>query len=94
MISDLETLIRSLAKSGKLNHISLGFTNSGQWGASYRGVLDADKRMVDHPDPVEALKAALSGKKPSPPPPPPKKTRARPAPKPLAAQVDDDEDLL
>lgn len=94
MSSDLENLIRSLWKSGRLNHISVAFMNDGEWSASYRGVQDADKRMISHPDPVEALKAALSGKKPPPPPPPPKKTRARPVPKPVAAPVDDDEDLL
>lgn len=93
-MSDLETLIRSLAKSGRLNHLSLGFLSNGQWGASYRGVLDADKRMADHPDPVAALIAALSGRKPAPPPPPPQKTRVRPAPKPVAAPLEDDEDLL
>ena len=94
-MSDLETLIHSLAKSGRLNHISMGHdTATGGWFASYRGVKDEDKRMITHGDPVQALLAVLSGKKPAPPPPPPKKTRARPAPKPVAAPVDDDEDLL
>lgn len=93
-MSQLEDLIRSLAKSGRLNHLSLGFLNNGQWGASYRGVSDADKRIVDHPDPVDALISALSGKKPPPPPPPPKKTRARPVAAVAPAPVDDDEDLL
>ena len=95
MSDTLENLMRSLAKSGRLNHLSVGYDiQTGGWFASYRGVLDADKRLVTHADPADALMAALSGKKPPPPPPPPKKTRARPAPPPVAAPVDDDEDLL
>ena len=62
MTDDLATLIRSAAKSGRLNHLSLAWIN-GKWSASYRGVADPDKRIVDHSDPADALIAALTGRK-------------------------------
>lgn len=62
MTDDLAALIRSAAKSGRLNHLSLAWIN-GKWSASYRGVADPDKRIVDHSDPADALIAALTGRK-------------------------------
>lgn len=65
---DLETLIRSAARSGNLNHLSLAFID-GKWSASYRGVSDSDKRIVEHVDPVDAMVTALTGRKVTTPPP-------------------------
>lgn len=59
----LELALRSLAKSGRLNHLSVAFVN-GQWEASYRGVDNADKKIVQHKDVVEAITAALKVRKP------------------------------
>jgi hypothetical protein len=57
-VSDLETLLRAAAKSGRLNYISVGFTK-GVWSASYRGVEDREGRMFDSKDVVVALTGAL-----------------------------------
>ena len=80
-MTELETAIRTAARSGRLNHLSLAFMN-GKWSASYRGVSDPDKRIVDHADPVAAMVAALTGKRPVAPP----KAKTKP--------VDDEDDLL
>jgi hypothetical protein len=61
-VSDLESLIRAAARTGRLNHLSIGFI-AGEWSASYRGVADSDKRIVGHVDPVDALVSALTGRK-------------------------------
>ena len=59
MTCDLESALRSAAKSGRLNYISVGFSN-GVWSASYRGVDDRDGRICDHKDVVVALTTALT----------------------------------
>ncbi len=58
-MSDLETHLRSAAKAGRLNYISVGFSK-GVWSASYRGVDDRDGRIFDHKDVVAALTGALT----------------------------------
>lgn len=94
-MNELETLIRSLAKSGRLNHLSVGHDSAtGGWFASYRGVLDADKRMVTHEDPASALLSALTGRKIEPPPKPKRIAPKAKTPTPLAPVADDDEDDL
>lgn len=65
-MSDLESMIRSAAKSGRLNHISVGFIN-GKWSASYRGVENKDGRIAAHVDPVCAMIEAITGRKTLPP---------------------------
>jgi len=88
-VSELEAAIRNAARSGRLNHVSVGFIN-GKWSASYRGVEDRDGRIVAHSDPVSALMGALTGRKiPEPPPPAPVAKKKKPTP-----VVEDDEDLL
>lgn len=62
MTDELATLIRTAAKSGRLNHLSVAYMN-GKWSASYRGVSDPDKRIIEHTDPVDALIGALTGRK-------------------------------
>lgn len=62
MTDELATLIRTAAKSGRLNHLSVAYMN-GKWSASYRGVADHDKRIVEHSDPADALIGALTGRK-------------------------------
>lgn len=59
----VEITIRNLAKSGRLNHLSIAFT-SGQWEVSYRGVDHHDTKIVRHKDVIEALEAALKVRKP------------------------------
>lgn len=86
-MSDLETTIRSLAKNGRLNHFSLLFNNNGTWSASYRGVDHNDKRIAEHADPVSALTAALSGRKPS------EAPAAKPVRKPRRPTPQDDNDF-
>ena len=54
----LEEKIRQLAKSGRLNYLSLAHTEKG-WEAYYRGVEDSDKRQTMNKDPVAALTEAL-----------------------------------
>jgi len=72
---DLPALIRAAAKSGRLNHISVGFINE-KWSASYRGVEDRDGRIFCHSDPVDALIGAITGRKiPEPPVVKPKRTK-------------------
>lgn len=82
----LEDLLREAAKSGRLNHLSIAWLHTGLWGAAYRGQAHTDHRMVDHPDVVCALRAALTGKPGSAPViEKPKRTRAK-----AAAPVVDD----
>lgn len=59
---DIESTLRSMAKSGRLNHVSVGFIN-GKWSASYRGVEDRDGRIVESNDIVSAFIGALTGRK-------------------------------
>lgn len=75
MSSDLENTLRSMAKSGRLNHVSVGFIN-GKWSGSYRGVENRDGRIFDADDPVAALIGALTGRKIAPPHPQPKARKA------------------
>ena len=72
-MSDLENTLRTMAKSGRLNHISVGFIN-GKWSAAYRGVEDLDGRIFEANDIVSALIGALTGRKVTAPP-DPKKVR-------------------
>lgn len=65
-MSDLENTLRTMAKSGRLNHVSVGFSN-GKWSGSYRGVENRDGRIFDADDPVSALIGALTGRKVAPP---------------------------
>lgn len=62
-MSDLESALRSAAKSGRLNYLSLSFTAKGTWEATYRGVADQDLRHVEHSDPASAIHSALIGRK-------------------------------
>ncbi len=61
-MSDLESTLRSMAKSGRLNHVSVAFSN-GKWSGSYRGVEDRDGRHFEANDVVSALMGALTGRK-------------------------------
>lgn len=61
-MNDLPSIIRAAAKSGRLNHISVGFID-GKWSASYRGVEDRDGRVFAHSDAVDALIGAITGRK-------------------------------
>lgn len=61
-MSDLESTLRTMARSGRLNHVSVGFIN-GKWSASYRGVENKDGRIVDDKDIVIAFMGALTGRK-------------------------------
>ena len=82
-MTDLSDLIRRSAKAGRLNYLSLAFSD-GMWEAYYRGVEDNDKRIVRHKDAVCALMEALTGKKADAPKevsPPKEKPAAKPAPK-------------
>lgn len=65
-MSDLESTLRTMAKSGRLNHVSVGFIN-GKWSAAYRGVEDRDGRIFESNDIVAALIGALTGRKIAPP---------------------------
>ena len=65
-MSDLEGTIRTLARNGRLNHVSVGFSN-GKWCAAYRGVDDRDGRIFEDRDPIVALIGALTGRKIAPP---------------------------
>lgn len=62
MTTDLETALRTAAKSGRLNHVSVGWIN-GKWSGSYRGVENRDGRIFDHDDIVSALIGAITGRK-------------------------------
>lgn len=62
-MSDLESALRSAARSGRLNYLSLSFTAKGTWEATYRGVADQDLRHIEHSDPASAILSALSGRK-------------------------------
>ena len=82
-MTDLSDLIRRSAKAGKLNHLSVAFTN-GMWETYYRGVDDKDKRIARHKDVVCSMVEALTGKKADAPKevlPPKEKPAAKPAPK-------------
>lgn len=57
----LEDVLRDAARSGRLNHVSLAYTDKG-WEAAYRGASHGDHRMTTHADPACALRAALTGK--------------------------------
>lgn len=61
-MSDLETTLRTMARNGRLNHVSVGFIN-GKWSGSYRGVEDRDGRIFEASDPVAAIMGALTGRK-------------------------------
>lgn len=61
-MSDLETTLRTMARNGRLNHVSVGFIN-GKWSGAYRGVEDRDGRIFEAADPVAALIGALTGRK-------------------------------
>ena len=95
MSQDLESILRSAAKSGRLNHLTLAAKWDGGWEAGYRGVATDDHRIVTHSDPVAALTGALTGRK-QPEPEKPKRNR-----KAIIAEMearrsvpDDNEDLL
>lgn len=57
----LEEKIRQLAKSGRLNYLSLAHTENG-WEAYYRGVDDNDKRHAVNKDAVAAMAEALGAR--------------------------------
>lgn len=54
----LEEKIRQLAKSGRLNYLSLAHTEKG-WEAYYRGVENDDKQYCVSKDPIAAMAQAL-----------------------------------
>lgn len=60
-MSDLETLIRDLAKRGELNHIGLSADMNGKvFVASYRDTTGHHTvQYAENRDPVEAIKAAI-----------------------------------
>lgn len=62
MSADLERMIRNLARSGNLNHISLSMDKDGKaWCAIFRDTIGmAPYRYVTDADPVAALTKALS----------------------------------
>lgn len=84
-MSDLEATLRTMARSGRLNHVSVGFIN-GKWSGSYRGVDDRDGRHFEANDPVAAIMGALTGKKIA------TVTEAKKAP--VTKPKQEDEDLL
>ena len=63
MSKPLEDLLRDLAKSGSLNHITISYLHSGGFEVGYRGTLHADHRRCSGDDVVDALIDALTGKK-------------------------------
>lgn len=84
----VEDLLRESAASGKLNHLSISWTERG-WEVAYRGVATTDHRLFLHDDVVCALRGAMTGKAGDP---PPKKSRKR---RPVVAQpLQEDEDIL
>ena len=95
MSQDLESIIRSAAKSGRLNHLTLAAKWDGGWEAGYRGVATDDHRIAAHSDPVAALLGALTGRK-QPEPEKPKRTRAvqKPPIQSTECGADDNEDIL
>ena len=90
-MSDLESTIRSIAKAGRLNHLSLAATWDGKFEASYRGVATDDHRIKSHSDPATALLMALTGRNIDE---PKKATRKRESKPAAAPAVDDEDDLL
>lgn len=84
MSRPVEDILRDLAKSGRLNHVSISFLHGGGWEVSYRGVKHEDHRRETRADIVCALRAALTGRAGDAPP-----KRKAPAPPPA-----DDGDLL
>lgn len=56
----LEELLRSCARKGELNYLSIAFTDRG-FEAAYRGVK-RDGSLSAHHDPVCAIFKALTGK--------------------------------
>lgn len=66
MTKPLENLLRAAARSGNLNHLSIGYSGPGLWTVAYRGVSHADHRMVEGPDVVDAIIDALTGSKSAP----------------------------
>lgn len=100
MSTDLESILRSAAKSGRLNHLTLAAKWDGGWEAGYRGVATDDHRIVAHSDPVVALTGALTGRTPKAEPPARKQAEVT-KPKRVAKAVkdtmnapDDNEDIL
>lgn len=57
----LEDTLRELSKAGRLNHLSIAWTDAG-WDVSYRGAAHADHRHSLHDDVVCAIRQALTGK--------------------------------
>lgn len=57
----LEDLLRQRAKSGRLNYLSIAFTDAG-WEVTYRGVEDKDFRHFTHHDIACGLRGALTGR--------------------------------
>lgn len=91
----LEDVLRALAKSYRLNHVSIAWTERG-WETAYRGVAGDDHRMVTHEDVACSLRAALTGRAGDAPPPPPKtiKPRTTKAAEPVAHADDVFGDLM
>lgn len=62
MSREIEDVLRDLAKQGRFSHLSLASTHDGQFEAAWRGVAGQDHRIVKHPDPVCALRGAMTGR--------------------------------
>lgn len=65
-MKSLEDILRAKASSGDLNHVSIAFTNSGEWEVAYRGVGHSDYRMSKGKDVADVLRDALTGRKAAP----------------------------
>ena len=87
MSTDLESALRSAAKSGRLNYISLAFVKD-KWEVVYRGVDSKDGRFCSHTDVVSAMISGLTGRKIAEP------ERSKPAARVRKPVQDENEDIL
>jgi hypothetical protein len=61
-MSNLEDLILSEARKGRITHITLAPASDGRWQAGYRDTGSAGYNVAIEKDPVEALIMALKNK--------------------------------
>lgn len=59
----LDQLIADTAKRGELSYLSLIPTRKG-WSATYARASNCSHSIATHADPVEAIRLALTAKKP------------------------------
>lgn len=63
-MSNLEDMIRDLAKRGELSHVSVALNGSGtQWRASFAPCSVFGVTFAEDKDPVKALTLAMEGTK-------------------------------